>query len=396
MTKGKKEKDIQTRLITSGRSEDESSLAPVLYPTTAFENPSLEEAYRMSTSPDEVRLYTRYGNPTIQAFEKAVADLEGAEKSRAFSSGMAAISTLIFGLCEAGDHIVAQEQLYAGSVSLLNFVAQRFKIEVTFVDGTKSGEITNAVQKKTKLVFVETPANPQLGIVDLEEVAAIKGPITAVDGTLAPPVIQTPLEFGVDLCLHSATKAIGGHNDATLGVISGSAELLNWLWTPAVLIGSNAAPTEAHKGLSGIRTLGVRQERQCQNALALAEMLESHSLIESVSYPALKSHPQHELAMKQMKTGGSLVCFDIKDPEENSRVKKFFDCLQIAKLASSLGGPETLVTHPGSTTHVDLNPEEMKAAGISQGTIRVSLGLEYAADILADFEQALYQIAGAN
>ncbi len=379
--------DIETLLITSGRSDEESSLAPVLYPAAVFENPSLAEAHRMSTDPDATRLYTRYGNPTIQAFEKAMAELEGAEKARAFASGMGAVATLILGVCETGDHIVAQSQLYAGTVSLLNFVSERLGIEVTLVDGLKAGEFKKAVKKgKTRLIFAETPANPQLGIVDLEELGSIKGPVTVVDSTLAPPVIQTPLKYGVDVSLHSATKAIGGHNDATLGVISGTKELLDWLFSPAVLFGANAAPSEALKGLKGIRTLGVRQERQCNNALALAEMLQNHSAVESVSYPWLESHPQHKLAKKQMSSGGSLVCFDVKDKEA---AVKFIENTRLARLASSLGGPETLVTHPASTTHVDLNPQEMDSAGISAGTVRVSLGLEAAADIVADFKQAL-------
>ncbi len=383
---------IQTRLITSGRGEDESSLPPVLYPATAFENPSLAEANRMSSDPNETRLYARYGNPTVDAFQKAMAELEGAEKSRAFSSGSGAVATLILGLCETGDHIVAQSQLYAGTVSFLRFVAERLGIEVSFIDGMSSGAFVEAVNKKTRLIFVETPANPQLGIVDLSELAEIKGPIKVVDSTLAPPVVQTPLKFGVDLSLHSATKSIGGQNDATLGVLSGSAELLNWLWTPSVLLGANAAPSEAYKGLVGIRTLGVRQERQCASALKLAKWLEGNSLVESVSYPSLEAHPQYELAKKQMSSGGSLICFDIKDPEINSRASKFFDCVKLAKLASSLGGPETLVTGPAFTTHVDLTEEEMKEAGISKGTVRVSLGLEHVDDIIADFEQALSAI----
>ncbi len=382
--------DIETLLITSGRSDEESSLAPVLYPATVFENPSLAEAHRMSTDPDATRLYTRYGNPTIQAFEKAMAELEGAEKARAFASGMGAVATLILGVCETGDHIVAQSQMYAGTVSLLNFISERLGIEVSVIDGLKPGEFEKAVRKgKTRLILAETPANPQLGIVDLEELGSIKGPITVVDSTLASPVIQTPLKYGIDVSLHSATKTIGGHNDATLGVISGTKELLDWLFSPAVLFGANAAPSEALKGLKGIRTLGVRQERQCNSALVLAEMLESHSAVESVSYPWLKSHPQHKLAKKQMSSGGSLVCFDVKNKEA---AVKFIENTQLARLASSLGGPETLVTHPASTTHVDLNPQEMDSAGISAGTIRVSLGLEAAVDIVADFEEALARI----
>ncbi len=393
----KPKRDIETLLITSGRDKDEPSLPPVHYPAAVFENPSLDEAHRMSQDPDAFRLYTRYGNPTTNAFEAAVAELESAERSRAFASGMGAIATVLMGICETGDHIVAQSQLYAGTITLLKFLSERFGIEVSYVDGIAQGEFQRAVQKgKTKVIFAETPANPRLGIVDLEELGKIPGPIKIVDSTLAPPVIQTPLKYGIDIVIHSGTKFIGGHNDATLGVASGSDDLMRSLWVPAVSFGANASPGEALKGLKGIRTLGVRLERQCASALELAVRLGDHPQVESVSYPWLESHPQHELAKKQMRSGGALVCFDIKAPNVpkklKERARQFFDEIKLVRLASSLGGPETLATHPASTTHVDLEPEELAAAGIGEGSIRVSLGLENIDDIASDILGALDRV----
>jgi len=327
----------------------------------------------------------------VQGFEDAIADLEGAESARAFASGMGAISAVVLGLCSKGDHIVAQRQLYAGTQLLLQTACPRFGIDVTFVDGTEPGAFAaGVIPGRTTLVLAETPANPRLDLVDLDEVGAIAGPITVVDSTFATPLVQRPLDHGIDLVVHSATKAIAGHNDATLGVVAGSDELVQWLWSFAVLQGANASPFDAMNGLRGLRTLGVRIERQSQNAQRLAEVLEKHPAVARVSYPGLDSHPQHELARRQMRLPGGLLTFDLTGGLEAGRV--FVEATRVAQLATSLGGPETLVTHPASTTHVNLTPDELGANGITPGTIRVSVGLEHVDDIVADFAQALAQI----
>lgn len=377
-----------TTVITSGRSDGSPALAPTLYASTTFTTASVAEGRRMATDPNENQFYTRYGNPTIAAFEEAMAELEGAEAARAFSSGMGAISAVVLGLCSAGDHIVTQRQLYAGTQLLFQTVCPRFGIDVTFVDATQPGAFADAVVPgKTMVVFAESPANPRLDLVDLDELGAIKGPVTVVDATFGPPLMQRPLDHGVALSLHSATKSIAGHNDATLGVVSGSAELLSWLWGFAVLQGANAAPFDAMNGLRGLRTLGVRLERQSASAMVLAECLERHSAVADVRYPGLPSHPQHGLAKRQLAMFGGLLTFDVHGGIEVGR--RLVEATQIARLATSLGGPETLVTHPASTTHVGLTPDEMEAAGITEGTIRVSVGLEHADDLLDDFARAL-------
>lgn len=376
-----------TLAVLAGRRSGGAELAPSLFPTTTFRIPSLEAGRRMALDPAESRYYTRNGNPTVAAFEEATAELEGAEASRAFGSGMGAVSCVILGLCSAGDHIVAQRQLYSGTQFLLQAVCPRFGIDVTFVDGTEPGAFQAAVRPgRTMLVFAETPANPRLDLVDLEELGAIAGPITAVDATFAPPSITRPLDYGVDLSLHSATKGLGGHNDATLGVVSGSADLIASLWGFAILQGANAAPFDAMNGLRGLRTLGVRLERQSATAQRLAEALSDHPGVETVRYPGLASHPQHELAKRQMRMFGGLLAFDLAGGHEAG--ERFVEAVKLAQIATSLGGPETLVTHSASTTHAGLTPEELVAAGIGPGTIRVSVGLEHSDDIIADLLQA--------
>lgn len=379
---------IETRAIRAGRAENDTALAPVLWATTTFVTPTVADGRRMATRVGESRFYSRYGNPTVNAFEDAVADLEGAESARAFASGMGAISAVILGLCSAGDHIVAQRQLYAGTQLLLQAACPRFGIDVTFVDGTEPGAFAAAVRPgKTVLVVAETPANPQLDLVDLDELGAIAGPMTVVDSTFATPLAQRPLAHGVDLVVHSATKALAGHNDASLGVVAGTEELLQWLWGFAVLQGANASPFDAMNGLRGLRTLGVRFERQSATAQRLAEALEAHPAVSQVRYPGLPSHPQHELARRQMDAYGGLIAFDLAGGLEAG--SRFVESTRIAQLATSLGGPETLVTHPASTTHVSLTPEELDAAGIRPGTIRLSVGLEHADDVIADVLGAL-------
>lgn len=383
----------ETRAIRAGRADNETALAPILWATTTFVTPTVAEGRRMATITGANRFYSRYGNPTVRGFETAIADLEHAEDARAFASGMGAISAVILGLCSKGDHIVAQKQIYAGTQLLLLGACPRFGIDVTFVDGTEPGAFAAAVRPgKTQLVFAETPANPKLAIIDLEELGAIKGPMTVVDSTFATPLAQRPLQHGVDLVLHSATKAIAGHNDATLGVVAGSSELLAWLWGFAVLQGANASPFDAMNGLRGLRTLGVRLRRQTELAQRLADVLEGHAQVDSVSYPGLASHPQYDLAKRQMELSGGLVTFDVKGGLDAG--VRFVESLKIAQLATSLGGPETLVTHPASTTHVGLTPEELDDSGITPGTIRVSCGLEHPDDIVDDFAQALAVAAG--
>jgi len=385
--------DPQTVAIRAGRGASGSSLAPVIWATSTFVAGSVEEGRRLATSTCASEFYSRYGNPTVNAFEDAIAELEGAEAARAFSSGMGAVAAVVLGLCSKGDHIVSQRQVYAGTQMLLQSVCPRFGIDVTLVDGADPEAWEAAViPGRTMLLLAETPANPRLDLVDLERLGAIRGPMKAVDSTFATPIGQRPLDHGVDLVIHSATKAIGGHNDVTLGVVAGSRELIDWVWGFAVLQGANASAFDAAGGLRGLRTLGVRLRQQTATAEALARQLEGDPRVAGVRHPSLPSHPQHELAARQMRLGGGLLTFDLVGGLDAGR--RFVEATQLCQLATSLGGPETLVTHPASTTHVNLLPDELEAAGIGPGTIRMSVGLEATEDVLADVHAALDALDG--
>ncbi|KLR60383.1 cystathionine beta-lyase/cystathionine gamma-synthase [Actinobacteria bacterium IMCC26207] len=378
----------ETLAIRSGRSANGSSLAPVLWATSTFVTPTVEEGRKMATAVGAAQFYTRYGNPTVNAFEEAIAELEGAEAARAFGSGMGAIAAVVLGLCSKGDHIVSQHQLYAGTQMLLQSVCPRFGIDVSFVDCADPEAWRAAViPGRTMLLLAETPANPRLDLVDLEQLAAIPGPMKAVDSTFATPLSQRPLDFGIDLVMHSATKAIGGHNDITLGVVAGTRELMDWIWGFAVLQGANAAPFDALGGLRGLRTLDVRLRQQTATAERLAILFEAEDSVTEVRHPSLASHPQFALAQKQLRHSGGLLTIDLAGGFDAG--KRFVESTQICQLATSLGGPETLVTHPASTTHVNLMPDELAAAGITPGTVRISAGLEATEDVANDLLRAL-------
>ncbi len=378
----------ETRAVRAGRTPGVRAMAPVLWASTTFEIDSLADGRRMAHSSRASEFYSRHGNPTVNAFEDAVAELEGAEAARAFASGMGAIAGVVLGLCSKGDHVVAQKQAYGGTTQLLAGVCPRFGIDVTFVDATRPGAFSEAViPGRTMLVLAETPANPLLDLVDLDELGAIKGPITAVDSTLATPLGVRPLDHGVQLTIHSATKAMAGHNDATLGVVAGARDLVDALWGFAVLQGACASPFDAMNGLRGLRTLGPRLRQQEETAVAVGRLLESHPGVSWVRHPRLESHPQFALGARQYQRFGGVLSFELADGFEAGA--RFVDSVRLCRQATSMGGPETLVTHPASTTHAGLLPEELAAAGITPGTVRMSCGLEHTDDVLADITHAL-------
>jgi cystathionine beta-lyase/cystathionine gamma-synthase len=381
------EQQPETTAITAGRDAS-GALAPTIWTSTTWQSNGLDDTSKAATSIHKTGNYARYSNPSVRDFERAVAELEGAEDALAFGSGMGAITSIILALCSTGDHIVAQSQLYGGTVAFLNGPCKRLGIDVTFVDRSEPGAFAAAVkQGKTMLVLAESPSNPQMGVVDFSELASIKGPYTVVDSTLATPLGQSPLAHGVSLVMHSATKGIAGHNDATLGVVAGEKDLIDAIWTYAVLHGATASPYDAVNGLRGIRTLGVRLAHQCNSAMELATRLTTHKAISAVHYPGLSTHPQHALAAKQMRQFGSLLSFEVVGGKDAAR--KVVDGLKLVRPAVSLGGPETLICHPASSTHVGVTPEDQVASGITQGLLRVSVGLESATDVIADFQQVL-------
>jgi cystathionine beta-lyase/cystathionine gamma-synthase len=283
--------------------------------------------------------------------------------------------------------------MYAGTIVFLEAVCPRLGIEVSFVDATVPGSFVAAVQPgRTVLVMAETPSNPRLELADLEELGSIRGPFTVVDSTFATPLGQRPLTHGVSLSMHSATKGIGGHNDATLGVIAGERDLVDAIWSYAVLHGACASPFDALNALRGMRTLPVRFARQCQTAGVLAEELRHEPGIAAVLYPGLDSHPQHALARAQMDAFGTVLAVEVAGGL--AAAQRFVESVRLAQLATSLGGPETLVCHPPSTTHAALPPEDREAQGITDGLVRISVGLEHESDLLADLRAALACAAG--
>lgn len=348
----------------------------------------MADAERRARGTRAGEFYSRYANPTVRAFEEALAELEGAEDALAFASGMGAVATTVLALCSAGDHIVAQHQLYGGTLAFLQGPCRRLGIEVTFVDGTEAGAFAAAVRPgKTMMVIAETPSNPRLDLIDLAEVGALRGPITVVDSTLATPLGQRPLRHGVDLVLHSATKGIAGHNDALLGVIAGERALIDEIWAYSVLHGASPSPYDALNALRGLRTLVVRTTHQADSSLYLAEVLAEHPAVRAVHHPGLATHRQARLARRQMEMSGTLVAIDLAGGR--AAAAAFLERVRLLRVATSLGGPETLVCHPATTTHASLAPDEAARVGVTEGLLRISVGLEDPTDLLADILQAI-------
>ena len=377
-----------TTAITAGRSASGTSLAPPLWASSTWFSQSLVDARERATGRRSSEFYSRYANPTVRAFEEAIAALEGADDALAYASGMGALTTTILALCGSGSHIVAQRQLYAGTLAFLQGPCRRFGIDVTFVDGREPGAFAAAVQPgRTMLILAETPSNPLLELVDLDELGAIRGPFKMVDSTFATPLGQLPLRHGVDLVMHSATKGIDGHNDATLGVIAGEGDLLDEIWSYGVLHGATASPADALNALRGIRTLAVRVAHQSASALQLAKELSASPHVAAVHYPGLPTHPQYDLAQRQMRHNGTVLAIEVAGGQAHAAT--VLDQLRLARVATSLGGPETLVCHPATTTHASLTPEEHLEAGITPGLLRISVGLEDPLDLITDFGRAL-------
>jgi cystathionine beta-lyase/cystathionine gamma-synthase len=392
MTAERRELKPASIAIAAGRSASGSALAPALWASSVWESTCLDDAHRRATGLRSDEFYGRYANPTVRSFEQAIAELEGAGlddvDAMAFGSGMGAIASTVLALCSSGDHIVAARQLYAGTLAFLQGPCQRFGIDLTLVDGTVPGAMAAAVRPgRTTMVIAETPSNPRLELVDLDELAAIAGPFTVVDSTFATPLGQQPLAHGVDIVIHSATKGIAGHNDATIGVVVAEDELIQAIWSYGVLHGAMASPFDALNALRGVRTLAVRTAQQSATAQRLAESLTEHPAVAAVHYPGLAGHPQHDLGKRQMRQFGTVLAFELAGGR--AAAATLLERITLARCATSLGGPETLMCHPMTTTHASLTPDEQAETGVTDGLIRVSVGLEDADDLIADLAHAL-------
>jgi methionine-gamma-lyase len=361
-----------------------------IWQSSTFEFRKPEEVADAATAMQPETFYTRYGNPNFTAVQEAIAALEAGDAALVTASGMAAIMLVFLATLKNGDHLIAQKTHYVGTMKALELWLPRYGIEVTMVEQTELSAIEEAIRPNTRLIFIETPVNPTLIVTDLAGVAAIareRGITTCMDNTFATPINQRPIEHGIDLVVHSATKYLGGHSDLTAGFVVGDRERIENLWYGLIIHGGISHPFESWLLARGIQTLPFRVARHNANAMAVAEFLEGQPNVERVYYPGLPSHPQHELAKKQMDGFGGMVLFELAGGFEGAR--DFAARLQLARRAVSLGGTETLAVHAASMIHARLTPEQRAEAGISENLIRVSVGLEDPEDIIADFDQAL-------
>jgi methionine-gamma-lyase len=361
--------------------------------TWALESAREGAEFAQATAPEAY--YTRWGNPTLRELENALADLEGGARGLVTGSGMGAIASAILANVDAGGHVVAGASLYAATTEIFTRLLPRFGVSTSFVDPRKAGAWHDAVQSGTRLVYVETPANPTMIITDFTEAveaARSVGATTLADNTFASPINQRPLELGIDAVLHSATKYLGGHSDVVAGaVVTKTAELFDRIWFTYKMLGPALGPFEAFLVRRGLKTLPIRMQAQGATAQALAESLEDHPAVRVVHYPGLKSFPQYALARKQMSGFGAMLSFELKGGHRAGR--RFVESVKVATLAVSLGGTETLVQHPASMTHGPLTEPERKTSGITEGLVRVSVGLEDTDDLMDDFEQAIRKAA---
>lgn len=385
---------FSTRAIHKGYDplDHGGALVPPLHLASTFAFPSAEEGGARFAGEAEGHIYSRISNPTVALLEERVADLEGAEAGLGCASGMGAITSALWTLLAAGDEVIVDETLYGCTFAFMTHGLTRFGITITHVDLTDPENLRAALSTRTRLVYFETPANPNMRLVDIETVCAIareRGVITLVDNTYASPAITRPIELGADLVVHSATKYLGGHGDLIGGLIVGRSEVISDIRLIGMkdMTGASMAPFNAMLIMRGLKTLELRMRRHTETAMEVARMLEAHPAVVEVWYPGLESFPQHELAKKQMAFFGGMIAFEVIGGLEGGMA--FMNRLQMILRAVSLGDAETLIQHPASMTHSTYTPEERAAHLISDGLIRLSVGLEAPVDIIADLRQAL-------
>jgi methionine-gamma-lyase len=372
-----------------GKFQKSEPVGTVIARTASFTFSSSEEMRLWAEGKSSAYMYTRYANPTLAVAEEKIARLEGGEAALVTASGMAAISSALLSVLKAGDEVIATQALYGGSYRLMRDIFPRMGIVVRHVD-TDLGGIERLVNPRTKALYIETPTNPTLRLVDLRKAAAFAKEwdlISLIDNTFASPVLQKPLEIGFDLVMHSATKYLAGHSDVIAGAIVGRASLIKAAREMVIYLGGSMDPEAAFLLIRGMKTLEVRMKRQCATALIVAKFLEKHPKIARVHFPGLASHPDHKLARKQMKGFGAMMAFDMKGGLPAAR--RMCDRTRIFLLAASLGGVESLVLLPAYSSHYRMSEKELLAAGLAPGTVRASIGLEDPEDLIEDLRQAL-------
>ena len=383
-----------TKAVHGGKMADaHKSVAPPLYQTATFYYDTADEGARLGQEIPPGYVYTRWANPTTRAFEEKVALLEGAEDALATASGMAAVSTSVLTALRRGEHAVAPSAIYQATYQLFADILPSYGIETTVIPDGEVASYERALRPTTKLLYIETPNNPLLGITDIAGVVGLargRGVLTIADNTFATPYNQNPIALGVDVVVHSATKYLGGHHDLTAGVLAGGAAFVKRAKRILRIFGATLDPFGAWLAMRGVITLGLRVARQNDSAQRLAEFLAAHPKVERVHYPGLSSHPAHAVARRQMRGYSGMLSFEVRGGYEAG--VRAFEALAVAKRATSLGGTTTLASHPASLSSVHMPREVREAAGITDGLIRVSVGIEDVEDLLEDFGQALGRV----
>jgi methionine-gamma-lyase len=366
------------------------SVSTPIYQTSNFGFADLDSLNRVFADHSKGYFYTRYSNPTLEAVEGKLADLMGAQRALVFSSGMAALTTAVMSLVSAGDHIVSVFDIYGGTFNFFSNVLPRYGVTVDLIGTTDAGKLAESIKPTTKIIFFESPTNPLLKLMDIREVAEIgkrHGIATFMDNTFATPFNHRPIEMGIDLVMHSATKYLGGHSDLIGGVVGGNEGLIRKTMLFRYVFGGIPDPQSAWLLMRGVKTLKVRMEAHNQSGMEVAEFLENHHRVDRVHYPGLQSHPQHELAKRQMKGFGGMVSFEVAGG--NDALGQFLGKLRICQLAVSLGGIESLICPPALTTHRRLSKSQRNRAGIKDNLVRLSVGIEDVQDLINDLDQAL-------
>ena len=389
--KQKKAPKFATLSVHAG--EEKKVLGAVSYPifqTSTFVFQNTKELLKYIKGEKDLYMYTRYGNPTLTAAENKIAELEGGEAALVFSSGMAAITTAVLTLVKSGDQIIATRNLYGGTVHFFNDLLPRLGIKVGYVDSENVSQAENLITPQTRLLYIETPTNPNLKIVDIRKTVQIcrKYKLTSmIDNTFATPINQRPLDLGIDISAHSGTKHFGGHSDIIAGAIAGSKRFVRQARETMKILGGSADPQAAFLLLRGLKTLSLRVERSNQNALALAKFLSNHRKVKRVFYPGLVSHPRHKLAKSQMSGFGGVVCFELKGGLKSA--VRAIDSFKVILNAASLGGVQSLASLPIYTSHYGFSPQGLRKADVTPGMVRISFGIEEKEALQEDLRQAL-------
>jgi cystathionine beta-lyase/cystathionine gamma-synthase len=383
--------NLSTKAIHSelGEKRTNRPIAPPIYLSATFESEDYDQQIHLEETKADT-FYTRYGNPTLSVAERSLAELEGAEAAAVFGSGMAAITTTLLAFVKQGDHVVFQREIYGGAYRFAREFLPRYGVEVSWVNVSDNNGFESAIRDDTRLFYLETPTNPTLKLLDIEAVtnlAAKHGILTFIDSTFATPFVTKPLEYGIDGVLHSATKYFGGHSDLLGGILAGSRKVVEQVKDSLRVLGGILDPHAAYLLIRGIKTVGVRMEQHNRNGLEISRFLEKHPRVRRVFYPHLPSHPQYQLARRQMRGGGGVLSFEIEGNLDTA--KRFADALKLVRLAPSLGGIESLISIPCLTSHAMLSPEERERAGIRDSLVRLALGIEATEDLKADIDRAL-------